>query len=303
MGEATEAVPLSGTRTEFRSGDDATPPLASIPGLVGTDIADGATVISDGQEYKVTKTRFVLEPATKGSPAFVFQKVSLKKTEKPWYIRLPETWQRVIGVVLAVLVVFPFIYYFALIPLLSGILSHQLEANGLAVLADADHTIVRLDEIAGRPTIEAAKAFDIEYRILAKAVLARYFVPLVPWLLFLCGCLLPLLLIKRLGGEYYRENGVLEYFLVTLGLAVGFGAVGYWNGFSAPPVPPVKWPRDYAGYADELWSRGATIWPILTAWFIPAGVILMKAFGLDTVGQLVEKFIGAKKQKGEPAGE
>src|SRR6478672_5646704 len=123
MGESTEAAPISGTRTEFYPGDDATKPLAIIPGLAGTDIADGATVISVGQEYKVTKTRFMLESATKESPAFVFEKIFLKKTGKPWYIRLPDKWQAFIGIALAVLVVSPFIYYFALIPVLSEILS------------------------------------------------------------------------------------------------------------------------------------------------------------------------------------
>jgi hypothetical protein len=134
-----------------------------------------------------------------------------------------------------------------------------------------------------------------ELSIESKAVLAKYFVPLVPWLLFAIAVVLPAFLAKRLGGKHYKDNGVLPSFLTMLGLAIGLAAISYWHEFSTPPKPLTAWPTDFADYFDDLRQRMATFWPLLAAWVIPVGVALLKLFGWDSGGQLFEKLASPKK--------
>lgn len=289
-------------RTDFILEGDTEVLIATRPGFVGNHMTDSETILlttpfsETRTEYRIVGSRHRLETDTHARVSGCVQEILIRKIRKPWYTMLSDGWQTAIGFTIATILLLPFIYYFFMIPLIGSVIAAQLESRGLVVRDDANRTIVQKDVQGTQKTLDPYQTFKIEQQIRCKAFVSRYAVPAVPWILFVFfGVVLPIALVKRLGGKYYQDNQVLRSFFTLLGMTAGIAAVRYWNLLARPPSPLVAWPTDFADHFDFLQQRMATFWPIVAAWVIPLGAALLKLTGLDALGQLIEKIAGRKK--------
>src|SRR5262249_37858498 len=152
--------------TEFYVGKNEL--IATIPNLYGDAIAEGAKFVLGETDFKVAKTRFRADAPTQMAAGRIAQEVHLRQVRRGFLLRLSDGWQTAIGYCLAFLLAAPFIIYFVAMPLIAATVVYQIQSGGYAVLDDADRTIVKREEVGGRPTIDPTRAMEAEQRTLSK---------------------------------------------------------------------------------------------------------------------------------------